>query len=197
MAPPVASFTLIPLADVDPDSPVTTDLMNALRLNDQNLFAQLVGEPVAAPPFTAAAAHDHDGVNSALVSVFDLSVKEAIDNTTRTRAISGFVDIAGATITYVAAELTANREVMVILTGTWAIITASLGDMSIRIVVDGVAGETIELDFDGAEGKVPIAFSKLVTLNSGADRTVKFQFASSGSGTLEITHTYMQTFFVG
>lgn len=69
MAPPVAAFTVIPLADVDPDSPVTTDLMNALRLNDQNLFAQLVGDPVAAPPFTPAAAHNHDGVNSAAVAV--------------------------------------------------------------------------------------------------------------------------------
>lgn len=68
MAPPVAAFTVIPLADVDPDSPVTTDLMDALRLNDQNLFAQLVGDPVAAPPFTPAAAHNHDGVNSAAVA---------------------------------------------------------------------------------------------------------------------------------
>lgn len=67
MAAPTASFTVIPLADVDPDSPVTTDLMNALRLNDQNLFAQLVGDPVSSPPFTPAAAHDHDGVNSAAI----------------------------------------------------------------------------------------------------------------------------------
>lgn len=67
MAAPSASFTVIPLADVDPDSPVTTDLMNALRLNDQNLFAQLVGDPVSSPPFTPAAAHDHDGVNSAAI----------------------------------------------------------------------------------------------------------------------------------
>ena len=68
MAPPVAAFTVIPLADVDPDSPVSTNLMDALRLNDQNLFAQLVGDPVSAPPFTPAAAHDHDGVNSAAVA---------------------------------------------------------------------------------------------------------------------------------
>lgn len=68
MVAPAAAFTVIPLADVDPDSPVTTDLMNGLRLNDQNLFAQLVGDPVATPPFTPAAAHNHDGVNSAAVA---------------------------------------------------------------------------------------------------------------------------------
>ncbi len=72
MAAPSAAFTVIPLADVDPDSPVSTDLMDALRLNDQNLFAQLVGDPVATPPFTPAAAHNHDGVNSAAVAVASL-----------------------------------------------------------------------------------------------------------------------------
>ncbi len=89
MAPPVAAFIVIPLADVDPDSPVTTDLMNALRLNDQNLFAQLVGDPVAAPPFTPAAAHNHDGVNSAAVAVAALFDSAIFDlSTTATTPVS-------------------------------------------------------------------------------------------------------------
>lgn len=64
MAAPTASFTVIPLADVDPDSPLTTDLLDSIRLNQQHLFAQLVGDPVSSPTFTPAAEHDHDGVNS-------------------------------------------------------------------------------------------------------------------------------------
>lgn len=68
MAAPAASFTVIPIGDVDPDSPVTTGLMDSLRLNDQNVFAQIVGDPVSAPTFTPAAEHDHDGVNSKILS---------------------------------------------------------------------------------------------------------------------------------
>lgn len=68
MAAPTAAFTVIPLSDVDPDSPVSSSLMDSLRLNDQNLFAQLVGDPVTSPTFVAAAEHDHDGVNSKLTA---------------------------------------------------------------------------------------------------------------------------------
>lgn len=71
MAAPTAAFTVIPLSDVDPDSPIVSGLMDSLRLNDQNLFAQLVGDPVSSPTFTAAAEHDHDGVNSKVVDGAD------------------------------------------------------------------------------------------------------------------------------
>lgn len=91
MAPPAAAFTVIPLADVDPDSPVTTGLMDGLRLNDQNLFAQLVGDPVSSPPFTPAAAHDHDGVNSKAVSGANLRFIAATELT----AAVVFVDFTG------------------------------------------------------------------------------------------------------
>ena len=64
MAAPSKSFTVIPDGDIDPDSPLTTSLFVSLQGNDENLFAQLVGDPVGTPPFTPAAAHDHNGVNS-------------------------------------------------------------------------------------------------------------------------------------
>ena len=76
MAVPVAPFTVIPLSDVDPDSPLTSSLLDSLRLNDQNLFAQLVGDPVASPTFTPAAEHDHDGVNSKTVTGADFILVE-------------------------------------------------------------------------------------------------------------------------
>lgn len=76
MATPVAPFTVIPLSDIDPDSPLTSQLFDSLRLNDQNLFAQLVGDPVSSPTFTPAAEHDHDGVNSKTVNGADFILVE-------------------------------------------------------------------------------------------------------------------------
>ncbi len=95
MAAPLAAFTVIPLADVDPDSPVSTDLMNGLRLNDQNLFAQLVGDPVAAPPFVPAAAHDHDGVNSKAVSGSNLRLVGATEVSGAAVATISFAGLDG------------------------------------------------------------------------------------------------------
>lgn len=121
MAPPVASFTVIPLADVDPDSPVTTDLMNALRLNDQNLFAQLVGDPVATPPFTPAAAHNHDGLNSAAVAGANLQFIAATE-------VSG---AAVASVTF--AGLDGDTDVFYVLYGTWIPgVAAPINDPQVR-----------------------------------------------------------------
>ena len=76
MAAPVAAFTVIPTADLDPDSPLTTGLVSSLRDNTENVFAQLVGDPVGTPTFVAAAEHDHDGVNSKIVSGADFILVE-------------------------------------------------------------------------------------------------------------------------
>ena len=66
MTAPTKSFTVIPDTDIDPDSPITTGLMTALRDNDQNMMAQLVGEPLATPVYAPEKfGHTHDGVNSA------------------------------------------------------------------------------------------------------------------------------------
>lgn len=65
MVVPSKSFTVIGDADIDPDSPITTGLLNSYRDRDENLSSQLIGET---SPFTAAQKHDHDGLNSALVA---------------------------------------------------------------------------------------------------------------------------------
>lgn len=88
MPAPSKSFTVIADTDVDPDSPLTTGLMTALRDNDIHL------EEWLGKDYTAAQNHTHDGVDSALVSVsgaglhpslrrwiFDHFLSDAIDTT--------------------------------------------------------------------------------------------------------------------
>ncbi len=131
MAPPVAAFTVIPLADVDPDSPVSTDLMNALRLNDQNLFAQLVGDPVAAPPFVPAAAHNHDGVNSAAVAGANL------------RFVAS-AEVAGAAVASVMfAGLDGNVDEHYVLYGT---VIRSVNYVDLQIRLNGLAASYVNSD---------------------------------------------------
>lgn len=62
MPAPSKNFTAIVDADIDPESPLTTGLMTAYRDRDQNLKEWLGGS------YTAAVDHNHDGVNSALLS---------------------------------------------------------------------------------------------------------------------------------
>lgn len=62
MTAPSKNFTAIVDADIDPDSPLTTTLMTAYRDRDQNLEEWLGGS------YTPAVDHDHDGVNSKLLS---------------------------------------------------------------------------------------------------------------------------------
>ena len=101
---PVKSFTVIPDADVDPNSPVSTTLMTQLRDNDQNVFAQLVGDPVGSPPFTPGAGHDHDGLNSALLAgTFQL---------VETKTISG-----GAVSSVTFSSLDGNTDIRYLLVG--------------------------------------------------------------------------------
>lgn len=90
MVAPTKSFSVIPDADVDPDSPLTTDLMTALRDNDLNLFSQLVGEPVGSPPYTPAQAHDHDGSNSKQIATTWQHVEtKEIDTAVQSYTFSG------------------------------------------------------------------------------------------------------------
>lgn len=61
MPAPTKNFTVIPDSDIDPDSPVTTGLMTAIRDNAEHL------EEWLGKDYTAAANHTHDGVDSALL----------------------------------------------------------------------------------------------------------------------------------
>lgn len=202
MTAPVAPFTIIPLSDVDPDSPIVSSLMDSLRLNDQNLFAQLVGDPVASPTFTPAAEHDHDGVNSKLIALPDLKPKEATDNTTRSTASTSFVDLTGTTITFPAAELTANRKAFII-----ANLSVQLSEdfnLAVIINVDGVdtnqniVDATIAVAADADDFTLPLTIVDLPTLALGSDRIIKLRFAAFRSGdTARVFSSVIQAILVG
>lgn len=61
MPAPTKSWTAIPDSDIDPESPLTTGLMTAIRDNAAHLEEWLGGS------YTAAVDHDHDGLNSKLM----------------------------------------------------------------------------------------------------------------------------------
>lgn len=61
MATPSKNFTTIPDGDIDPESPITTSIMTALRDNDIH-NKEWIGYG-----YTPAQAHDHDGVNSKML----------------------------------------------------------------------------------------------------------------------------------
>jgi len=63
MAPPSKNFTIIADSAIDPDSPITTDLMTDFRDNDIHL------EEWLGHSYTAAQDHDHDGTNSARITL--------------------------------------------------------------------------------------------------------------------------------
>ena len=61
MPAPSVSWTVIPDGDIDPESPITTGLMTAIRDNAQYLYEWL------GDGYTPAVDHNHDGVNSVLL----------------------------------------------------------------------------------------------------------------------------------
>lgn len=196
MVAPAASFTVIPLADVDPDSPVTTDLMDALRLNDQNLFAQLVGDPVAAPPFTAAAAHDHDGVNSAAVAVgaifasaqFTLSSSGTTPASTGALAFIpkvvlavGFSDLNPSTfVGFATGTGSAAKSLAVadgLTTGETSVDADSIGGS--RSVAAGISSHFRDLDVTNfAQGAPGIELTAPVTIGSWTAHLLVFGFTA-------------------
>lgn len=76
MPAPTKSFTVIADAAIDPDSPLDTTLMTALRDNDLHL------EEWLGMSYTAAQDHDHDGTNSKSVVLANASVAQAKLKTT-------------------------------------------------------------------------------------------------------------------
>lgn len=62
MAAPSKPFTAITDAQIDVDSPITETLMTSLRDRDQHNYEWIGGS------YTPAVDHNHDGVNSALLS---------------------------------------------------------------------------------------------------------------------------------
>ena len=72
MVAPTEVFSTITTAQTDADSPVDVTLMGSYRGNLINLNEQIIG-PSTAPTYVAAQAHDHDGVNSAPVTIHTLT----------------------------------------------------------------------------------------------------------------------------
>ena len=109
MTAPSKSFTVIPDADIDPDSPITTGLMTSYRDNDVHL------EEWLGLSFTAAQDHDHDGVNSAVVDAASLQLK----------LIESIV-ISGSDVTTVdfATTLDGDADEQWIVTGKWRFVMA-------------------------------------------------------------------------
>jgi len=66
MAAPTDAFQIITDAEIAAGQPITTGWANKVQESLNNVYSQLVGEPLASPPYTPAQAHDHDGVNSKL-----------------------------------------------------------------------------------------------------------------------------------
>ena len=62
MPVPSKNYSTIPDSDIDPESPITTGLMTAIRDNIVHVY-EWVGYG-----YVAAQAHSHDGVDSALIS---------------------------------------------------------------------------------------------------------------------------------
>ena len=132
MVAPTKSFTPVADADIDPDSPLTTGLVTALRDRDENLSSQLIGET---SPFTAAQKHDHDGVNSALLAgTFQL---------VQTQTVSG-----GAVQTVTFSGLDGNTDIRYFLFGR----TRSAGASGTIVLRPNGAASTFSsraLIFDG------------------------------------------------
>lgn len=61
MAVPSKNWSNVPDSDIDPESPITTGLMTSYRDNLVHVY-EWIGYG-----YVAAQAHDHDGVNSALL----------------------------------------------------------------------------------------------------------------------------------
>ncbi len=104
-------------------------------------------------------------------------------------------DLAGTTITIPSASLPSNREVLIILTGSYSGVVGGLAQ--VRLNVDGVAGnEIVRLDVVATNQGGGLAINQLITLTSGSDRIIKAEFQAS-SGTIQVDRTHITTLLFG
>ncbi len=180
MAAPSKAFTAIADADIDPDSPVTTGLITKFRDNDIN-HEEWLGLSAT----TKLADHAHAGFavdGTAVITTFNLPFDQSTGNGASITAGVGQVDIA--TITVASADLPANRDAMIIASGDVDAKTGPNADLRVRLLVDGVAKQTIDalINPSVAGQKVPWTLSEIVNLPSGADRVIKVQGDSTFGG---------------
>lgn len=169
MAAPSKSFTIITDARIDPDSPLPTGLLTDFRDNDIHM------EEWLGLSFVAAQDHNHDGVNSALVTNASLVFDQATGGSASI-STGGFNGITNVTVA--AADLPINRDAMIICTGG----VTSSGDVpQVRLVVAGVAKQTLDVPISALDHIFSI--SEIVNLASGSDRLIDIQGARGSSGT--------------
>ena len=73
------TWVVIPDSDIDPDSPITTGLMTALRNNVASAFAKDSGAPVLANDYIVNAMINTGAVNADSISGSDISTRVLID----------------------------------------------------------------------------------------------------------------------
>jgi len=194
MVAPSKSFTVIVDADVDPDSPVTTNLMTELRDNTIHL------EEWLGDGFTAAKNHDHNGTNSKKIdaaNVLNLGDKALrdIDQTSQDLTTS-FADLAS--ITVLAADLLVNKDAFIVVAGKVEQSSNNTSIPELKIVVEGVDDQILALESTAATGTIQTySLVGLVTLVSGSNRIVKVQGKeSSASGAYANTNISLALFLV-
>ncbi len=182
MVAPSKNFTIIPDADVDPDSPLTTTLVTGLRDND------IHNEEWIGKDFVAAQNHDHDGVNSKLITGGFLFGDNVVDGTTRSTSSGSFVDVPGTSITIPSAQLPSDRTVLA--SGVFELRTLiAPGPAEVRLVIDGIVVGAVSAATTTAFVRFGHLFSLL--LFSGTTPIVKLQFRALGAGPAEIRKTHV------
>lgn len=181
-------FTAIADSAVDPDSPVTTTLMVALQENDIHLEEWLGASATS----EAAKAQDHahagfavDG--TAIVTTVALVFDQATGGS-GSAASSTFVDVA--TITVASADLPSNRDAMIVSSGDIDVGGGGLPAIgNLRLLVDGVAKQTIAFRFNTANDRIPFALSQIESLTTGSDRIIKTQINVTSGGGVTASNT--------
>ena len=169
MVAPSKNFTVIADADIDPDSPVTTGLMTALRDNDIHLEEWLGLSATLKQADHAHAGFGVDGtkVISQVALVFD-------QTTNNSGSLTGAFTVM-ATITVASADLPSNRDAMIIATMALDLTTAS-AQAIIKLRVDGVDKQSLTIGVGALSGdEEGIALSEIVNLTSGSDRVIEVQ----------------------
>lgn len=169
-------FTVIADSSVDPDSPLTTTLMVSLQENDIHLEEWLGLSASVKIADHAHAGFDVDG--TAVISTVAL-VFDQITNQSAGPTGASFIDVA--TITVASADLPSNRDAMIIASG--GIEAASSGAFpvlgNVRLLVAGVAKQTIPVRLSEANDREIFALSEIVNLATGSDRIIKVQANST------------------
>lgn len=174
MVTPSKSFTVIPDSDIDPDSPITTGLMTALRDNDVHI------EEWLGDGFVAAKNHNHDGINSKNIALtFDQTIVASAGFSG-----TGFTTIA--TVTVASADLPSNRDALIICSLQVTHTAAQFPEF--RLVADGTPlSQLITPNITAANEVKALTLSEIVQLTTGASRDIilEARVGSSGSATAE------------